>query len=247
MKRYHEVDFMKGLAVIIMVVFHYFYLGTNMGKLFINTQHGIYYLMSKFAHLTFIFMVGVNLVITRLNYKEKSLEEYKKGQYKRVAFIAFLAAIISIVSYLTFPDKWIRFGILHFIAAGILLLLPFIDKPDISLGISLGVSVVYILNQMGFLNFIYPLFHELPAFILGLFNLRYNALDHFAIIKYLPVMALGIFAGHQIYKSGGRKIEKLNVLDKVLTKDNVIVNIGKRSLEIYITHFILLYLYFDNI
>ena len=34
-------------------------------------------------------------------------------------------------------------------------------------------------------------------------------------------MALGIFAGHQIYKSGGRKIEKLNVLDKVLTKDNV--------------------------
>jgi len=247
MKRYYEVDFIKGLAVICMVIFHYFYLGTNMGKLTVNTQEGIYYILAKFAHLAFIFMVGINLVITRLNYKDKTDEEYRLGQYKRVAFIAFCAVVISIVSYITFPDKWIKFGILHFIAVGILILLPFVNRPNISLGISIAVALIYYLNQTGILSGFYPYINELPAFILGFFNIRYNSLDHFAILKYLPVMALGIFVGHKIYKYGGRKIKSLDSLDKVLTKDNIVVGIGKRSLEIYIAHFIILYMYFKHI
>jgi len=247
MKRYYEVDFMKGLAVISMVIFHYFYLGTHMGKLNYNTQEGIYHFMAKFAHLTFIFMVGVNLVITRLNYKSKTDDEYRKGQVKRLQFIGILAIIVSIATYYTFPDKWVKFGILHFIPVGILLLLPFVSKPNVSLGISVLIFFIYLLNEMGLLTGLYQYIHEIPAFILGLFNTRYNSLDHFAILKYLPVMALGIFVGHQIYKSGGRKIESLNILDKILTKDNVIVNIGKHSLEIYISHFVLLYIYFKNI
>ena len=247
MKRYHEIDFIKGLAVISMVIFHYFYLGTQMGKLSYNTQEGIYHFMAKFAHITFIFMVGVNLVITRLNYKDKTDNEYRQGQVKRLLFIAFLAIIVSITTYYTFPEKWVKFGILHFIAVGVLLLLPFVSKPNVSLGISVLISFIYLLNQIGLLSGLYQYIHEIPAFILGLFNTRFSALDHFAILKYLPVMALGIYVGHQIYKSGGRKIETLNKLDKILTKDNVIVNIGKRSLEIYIVHFVLLYIYFKNI
>ena len=246
MKRYYEVDFIKGLAVISMVIFHYFYLGTQMGKLNYNYNSGIYRLMAKFAHLTFIFMVGVNLVIMWLNNlsDKKTEKEYRKKQYKRVIYILFLALIISIITYITFPEQWVKFGILHFIGIGILLFIPFVNKPNIALGISMVLTIIYYLNNKGFLIFLYQYIPSCIAFILGLYNIQYAALDHFSLIKYLPVMGLGIYFGHKIYKPNGRKIEELNKLDKKITENNIIVKIGKYSLKIYVIHFVVLYLLF---
>ena len=245
-KRFNEIDFMKGLAVIFMVIFHYFYLGKHMGKMEVDTSQGIYWFLAKFAHLTFIFMVGVNMVVTRLNSKNK--EEYKQKQYKRVLHLALLACIISVVSYVAFPDKWVKFGILHFIATGILLLMSFVDKPKVSLGISISIFLVFLLNQMGMLRFLYSIIPDIPAFILGFFNTRFASLDHFAIIKFLPVMALGIFIGHLFYKSlkegSYRKVKKLEKISKEISKDNLVVKIGQHSLLIYMVHFVILYMYF---
>ena len=243
--RYNEVDFMKGLAVISMVIFHYFYLGTQMGVLNYNTSEGILHFLARFAHITFIFMVGVNMVVSKLN--SENQKDYKKKQCKRIVLLLFLALVISVATYNLFPDRWVRFGILHFIAFGTILLLPVIDKPVLGLGIAILVYLINLLNQMGLLSWIHDFIHEIPAFILGLFNTRFAAMDHFAILKFLPVIALGIFVGHQIYKSGERKIKELNIFDKILHKDNIIVQIGKYSLQIYIAHWIILYIYFSNI
>jgi len=247
MKRYFEIDFFKGLAVIAMVIFHYFYFGTEMGKLNYNTSDGFLYFLAKFAHLTFIFMVGINLVITRINYKNKTDKEYREGQYKRILFIMSLALFISFASYVVMPDKWVKFGILHFMAVGIFVMLPFVNKPNISLIIAVVIALIFQINQAGYLTELHRYIPEKLAFILGLYNYKYNAVDHFSIFKYLPVMAAGIYTGHQIYEPGTRKIKALNDLDNKLTKDNVIVKIGKSSLGIYIAHLVLMYIYFINI
>ena len=246
MKRYHEVDFIKGLAVISMVIFHYFYLGTRMNKISSNYREGIIHFLARFAHITFIIMVGINLVITRLNNKDKTDEEYRNGQYKRVLYIAFIALLVSVSTYIALPDMWIRCGILHFIAMGILICLPLVTKPNLSLMVSVGIYTLYLLNNAGYFIEYYQYFNEVVGYVLGLFPV-YNALDNFTFLPFLSLIPLGIFIGHNIYKYNDRKIKVLNNLDNVITKDNIIVNIGKNSLNIYMVHFVILYLYFRNL
>ena len=48
-------------------------------------------------------------------------------------------------------------------------------------------------------------------------------MDHFAIFKFLPVMAGGIYQGHRLYNKDGRQIKMMNTIDKVLTDSNIIV------------------------
>ena len=246
MKRFYEVDFIKGVAVILMVIFHYFYFGTQMGKLNYNTNEGLLFIMGKLAHITFIFMVGINLVITRLNQKDMTDQEYRQDQYKRLLFIICVATFISFFTYLTFPNNWIKFGILHFIPVGIFLLLPLVKRPNVALMVATVLESIYQLIEAGYLTELNQYVPEIPAFILGLYNYRFAALDHFAIIKYLPVMALGVYTGNQIYTYKNRKIKQLNYLDNVLTKENVIVKLGKHSLGIYIAHLVIIYLYFSK-
>lgn len=242
MKRFYEIDFWKGLAVIAMVIFHYFYIGTEFNVLNYNTNEGILYLLSKFAHLTFIFMVGVNLFVKRQQYKTE--EEYRESQYKRVLFIISLAIFISFSTYLIIPDNWVKFGILHFIACSILILIPFVDKPNISLIFGLIVAFIYQLNEMKLLDNLHEYIPEELAFILGLYNYKFNAMDHFSLLKYLPIMSLGIFVGNQIYKKDNRKLKEFNKIDKYISGDNLIVKIGQHSLSIYVIHLIILFMYF---
>ena len=244
MKRYLEVDFVKGLAVISMVIFHFFYMGVQMNKVDYDTHNGILHLMARFAHLTFIFMVGVNLVITRLNNKDKSVKEYRKKHYKRVLKMAMIAIAITLITYYLFPEKYIKFGIIHFVCVGILLLLPFVDRPDIIVIISVIIGVINSLNESGMLHPLYTYINSFIAFIFGIYNYEWAAMDHFAIFKFLPVMAGGIYQGHRLYNRDGRKIKMMNAIDKILTDSNIIVKIGRNSLPIYIVHFVLIYIYY---
>ena len=79
--RFLEIDFVKGLAVINMVIFHIFYIGFFMNKINIDTSTGILKYMAKFAHTIFIIFMGINSVITYQSMKAKN--ETKKNIIKK--------------------------------------------------------------------------------------------------------------------------------------------------------------------
>ena len=109
MNRLISIDNLRGIAFIFMVIQHipYFYdvvhnYETNYSKnIFINYS-------GKIARYTFIILAGVSLGL----FKKKN----NKNRIKRSLIILFHALLISIVTYILYPNYWVRFGILHFIA-----------------------------------------------------------------------------------------------------------------------------------
>jgi len=257
-KRFYEIDTIKGVAVILMVIFHFFYLANEMGVNDYNVSGGLLYSAAKIAHVTFIFMVGINLTISYLRYKEKkkNLKEeelnnsYNGKQFKRGLFLIGAGMIMTLLSYLAFKDKYIKFGILHFIGVAVILSIFIVKDKHLALIASAIVGLLYaILNNSALKNAIYDKCQEFPmgCFISGVANVRYTALDHFSLIPYFGLLSFGIFIGHLLYNSKSRNFITTNKRNSSFEKykDNVVIKglstLGKNSFKIYFTHFLIFY------
>lgn len=244
MKRFLEIDLAKGIAVTLMVIFHFFFLSRYMNIYPYIINRGLLYYFAKIAHYIFIFMVGINLAITNQKYRDKTKLQRFNKQFKRGIFLLGGGMIISIVSYIAFGDLYVKFGILHFLGVSIILSQIFIDS-DILLGTT-AISVLllyYILqlmpNSMFYTCWNYPML----CFISGIKNVKYSSLDHFSIIPYFSIICFGIIIGNNIYKDGkSRNMKMLNKIDNNNTFIRSIGVLGKYSLQIYFVHILVIYL-----
>lgn len=239
MERFVEIDVIKGVAVILMIFFHIFYLMNNMGLNGIDSSKGIIAFTAPLAHYTFIIFSGINLFITYNKSKDK--DKFKSKQVIRSLKLFGFAMIITFVSYITFGKrKFVKFGILHFMAAVSLLSLFTIDNlhTNIILLICLVLFGIYANNNTSKFDGLCKK-NSFVCFILGIYSVhtnQYGAMDHFDILSKFPVFILGVILGHIFYKN--KKPIKNN-------NDNIIVNglawLGKNSLTIYMLHWVVLY------
>ena len=127
------------------------------------------------------------------------------------------------------------------VKGGTLLLLPFVDSPKILVGIiSSTIFIRYLINKDT------TTFENVPpklAFITGLYS-KYGAVDHFPVTPWIIFICIGLIFGKVLTNKKNEKI-----LKNVQVKKETIVSkglswCGKKSLEIYIIHWILLYLFF---
>jgi uncharacterized membrane protein len=229
MERKQEIDFIKGLAVILMVIYHYFYMAYLMGKPVIDINLPWVHAMAIIAHTTFIFMMGVNL---HLSYKRDSENFYRKQIWRALKLLG-LGLVMTIITYKLFPNAFIRYGIFHFLASAIIVSMGFIHSESLT---SLGASVFAILSFIIGNNpekFYYLCTSTKNiCFNLGLYN-YFDAIDHFSFIPFFVYVLLGIKTGQQFYKTGNETLFKIN--------KNPISWIGKNSLNIYIVHWAVLY------
>ena len=65
MKRYEEIDILKGVAVICMVVFHFFYFPNQYGFKEIEYNTMFLKIIAKIAQIIFITCVGINLAFAK--------------------------------------------------------------------------------------------------------------------------------------------------------------------------------------
>ncbi len=204
--RFEFLDYLKGIAVILMIIFHLAYDLSVFKFITINTKEDpFWYLQPKIIIAMFLVSVAGGLCLTHLDGIQ-----WKKFIF-RFGKILGLALIISAVTYLTFPNKWIYFGILHNIAFSSLIALPFLKFPKLSL--TIGLSLIF---PSVFYGYVYPFF-----------TLKQHALDHVALLPWVGCVFIGIFLFHQ----GLHKIK----IPKHAGK-NFILLIGRYSLEIYIAH-----------
>jgi len=264
-KRFVEIDVVKGVAVLLMMFFHYFYLGKHMNVVNANTDSGLLYLCAKIAHTTFIIASGMNLAISTSG---KSSEEYIPKKVKRGLYLLAVGLIISYLTKMEFGDSYVKFGIMHFIGIATILSAFIVKVPILTYVISAGILLIHIiLKTPSVKSKFYDICGRNPfmCFISGIMNLKYDSLDHFSLIPYLGYFLLGSAIAFTCYKiknveneyndenydsdDNGRKIKVLGLLDKY--QDNPIVKgfawIGKRSMMFYIVHFTILYCIFKII
>lgn len=122
--RLERLDILRGLAIVLMILFHLNYSLVHIFDSEILTiSESFWYVLGKISALSFIAIAGFSYFLAEKKYAEKT-----KHKYVRYALIlGIFAGMISIVTYVFFPEQFIAFGILHFFAVSFLLL-PWITK-----------------------------------------------------------------------------------------------------------------------
>ncbi len=119
-KRIWELDFLKGLGLILMIYFHIIY---DLDVIFhygVDSSSLINDFTAKASGSLFIFTAGVSSYLTRNN-------------LKRAARILGIALLITILTYLYDPQMVISFGILHLLGTSIILSLVVRPLPSWSM------------------------------------------------------------------------------------------------------------------
>ena len=180
--RYQLWDSTRGVAILLMVVFHFCYDLRYFGLVDWNVPNGPGWWQFRYVILTlFIGTAGVSFGLAH------SVQGYRwKSFLRRQLLLGASALAITLGSLFMFPLAWIYFGILHFLFLAGFLCLPLVGRPNTSLVLGLAILVLY---AQGLLSPVWPF-----AYIEGYLP-RYTE-DFVPLAPWLGVCYLGLAAGH---------------------------------------------------
>jgi len=180
------IDECRGLAVLLMAIFHFCYDLSVFGFLTFEMNGG-FFTWFRFLIVTLFFLsVGSSLYLghsEKLNWP---------GFLKRQLKITAGAAFISISTFVMYPQAWVWFGVLHFIALASLIALPLVKWPTISLFTGLVIFVFFNFTNWFNLSFLYDTFSR-PL------HLPRATQDLTRLIPWLGMVLIGIYLGKVKY------------------------------------------------
>jgi uncharacterized membrane protein len=227
-KRFFEVDAIRGIAIVMMVIFHFFFDLDFLGIHEFNTQSGILLLIGRSAAILFIFLVGVSLT---LSYSRMLHLHGTPNQFphflKRGAGVFAWGLVITIITATLLEKGTIYFGILHLLGISIILSYPFLKYRAetfatgiIILLLGLPVSEIVI---------------ESPLLLwLGIMPYSFYSLDYFPLLPWFGVVLLGIFTGNSLYTDYQRQFRICDCNENLFVR--LLGYLGRRSLFIYLVH-----------
>lgn len=223
--RFLILDLLRGLAVIGMVVFHAIFIYNFTAQSGLELYSGGYLILARTVQFTFITLVGVCMAISR-TYRPVG---FYKRQLKRFVKVGICALLVTLGTYYTQPDFYVRFGILHFIAVASLLIMFFARFTNLNLLLAIG---SYLLGD--FLVTIPG--NVLPLTILGFQNTTMNTFDLFPIFPWISLMFLGLFLGNLALKKRAFESYPLKIEPEYIKPLLPLIYIGHYALLIYVIH-----------
>lgn len=204
--RVELVDQLRGIAVVLMFIFHFGYDLVIFGLLEPASEHSwFWWWLPRTIVTLFLFTTGLSLYLA--HGKELKLKKF----LGRLIKLTLCALAISVVTYLLFPDHWVYFGTLHSIALCSVLALPALRHP--TLGALLGITL-FVLDRLQWL-------------VIPWFTLPHASMDYIPPFPWVSATLLGVAAATFpfwfTWRLPGRLGRALSVL-------------GKHSLVIYLLH-----------
>jgi len=126
-KRFWEVDFLRGIAIIMMIIFHILFDINYFSIYEINMSLGHIRIFNYLIVTIFLLLVGISLTLSYSNVKEKlSKKDLKLKFFIRGLKIFGLGLLITIATWYFLEEGFVMFGILHCIGISIILAYPFL-------------------------------------------------------------------------------------------------------------------------
>lgn len=209
-ERIWEIDFFRGIALILMIIFHTVFDLGDIYNIPVAYDAGLFYYIGNASAILFILISGISCSLSKSN-------------VKRGIRVFVIAMIITTVSYLYDPDLTIKFGILHFL--GISMLLYPLFKP-------LNKYELLVLGTLMIMTGIYISKFNMPfdyLFPIGLKSSEFISGDYYPLLPWLGLFLYGVSIGRFLYS------EKKSIFSFNKNK-NPVSFIGRHTLLIYIIH-----------
>ena len=220
--RSNTIDMLRGLAVFMMVLFHFCFDLTHFGYIEIDFHYDPFWLNFRTLIVSlFVTIAGISLSLARYNQTPAS------KAIKRLWILLACSLMITLVSYFLFPGKTIVFGILHFITVASIIGIFFSYYPLLSL--LAGIILLVLGNTVSLTLFDQPWLHWI-----GLMTIRPMTEDYVPLLPWLGAMLCGISIGYFLLRNDiGTKVLQSGDL---IPGSKVLSFAGKHSLMIYMLH-----------
>ncbi|WP_425059688.1 hypothetical protein SCACP_02870 [Sporomusa carbonis] len=211
--RIPEIDFFRGTAIILMVVFHTVFDLASFYGWPLDYMNGFWYLEGRASAVLFMLISGISSTLSR-NPVHRGIKVFGAG------------LIITAVTFFFSPEVYIRFGILHLLGTG-MITAPFFSRYGATLLATAGMTVIAVGNWTA--DLIAATATLVP---LGIKPPGFASLDYYPLFPWLGVVLLGMAAGKLLYPdrqplwpaaSGYRPVRWL-------------ICLGRHSLVIYLVH-----------
>jgi len=220
--RIWELDFLRGLALILMTYFHLIYDMKELYEYPVSYEGNITDYIGKLSAILFITISGISTSLGR-------------SSWKRGLKVLGAAMLITLVSYIFDNDFFVIFGILHFLGLSMILSIILKKLNNIAL-VALGTAIMIVGYNISLDNF-----NNDYLMMLGFRSPAFSSSDYYPLIPYLGIFMIGMVLGRMLYQRKKSLIVPL--------PGHIIISMaGRHSLPIYLIHqpVIILILYLIN-
>jgi uncharacterized membrane protein len=211
-ERFWEIDFLRGIAIVMMVFFHAVFDLSFFGLWPVNVFEPGWRIFAAVTASVFIVLSGISTTFSHSN-------------LRRGARIFLFGMLATAVTWLYLGTGFVVFGILHFIGFSAI-----VSKPFLKLGkwnLLLAACVIVAGLQTYSMQFGFPW-----LVWLGLMPQGFVSVDYFPVLPWFGLFLTGIYAGTRFYP--GRRTFRLPDLDNPAS--GFFRFLGRHSLLIYLLH-----------
>ena len=224
--RFREIDATRGIAILMMVLFHTVFDLNFFMILPVNISTGFWRWFAMATASLFLLVVGISLVVSRARSAAKlsGFALTKKFLFRGAGIFA-LGLLVTLATWLYLHEGFILFGILHLIGVSVILSVLFFrfGKYNILLGLLFIAGGFFIGTLQG------------PVWLLplGIYPSSFTSVDYTPLIPWFGVVLVGLGVGEFLYSGGVRRFTVPHLPDRIVRPLSFL---GRYSLVIYLVH-----------
>ena len=227
-ERFWEIDALRGIAVVAMVLYHFSYDLAYFGLFDVGFfRSGLGLNTGRLIGGSFIFLAGLSLTLSygRATVARPSGGKLFRKYLSRGLRIFSYGLVITLLTWIFLPNEMIVFGILHLIGASIILAYPFLTLkiPNVVLGAAC-IAVGFLLRDLDV---------DSPWLVWLGTDPTFFMLDYWPIFPWFGVMLFGIAAGNTLYGDRRKQATPPTPSPQAVRP---LAFLGRHSLVVYLVH-----------
>ncbi len=230
--RLWEIDALRGVAVVLMVFYHFMWDLYYFNIAAVNVFAEPWQLFARSIGTLFLLILGVSVTLraARMHASPAASagRRFWRDSLIRAGVLYGLGMLITLGTYLFIGDAYVRFGILHLLGLSMILATPFVY-------VAPWVSLLVGALAMGLGVYLNTLVISSPWLVwLGVLQAGITMVDYYPLLPWLGIALWGVALGLWIYPQGQRRFPLPDWSSFVPVTS--LRWVGRHSLIIYMLH-----------